>query len=82
MTTSLTSDLAMLAISGQEKALANASMTGSFDISQLSSATNSSQRAQSATLSKEQLEERSAKLLEQEKAEREKRKSVSTWNSH
>src|SRR5699024_8246290 len=74
MTTSLTGDLATLIISGeQDKALAGASMTGSFDASLLTSA---SQRPQSKTLTKEQLEERSALLLQQQELEREKRKSV------
>lgn len=86
MTTSLIGDLATLSISDEDKLLANASMTASFDASLLSSSNNGTgsntpvsgqQRPQSMTLSKEQLEERSAKLLQQERAEREKRKSVS-----
>ena len=61
-----------------DKALANASMTASFDGSLLSTGSTGSNgsRNQSATLTKEQLEERSAMLLQQERAEREKRKSV------
>lgn len=60
-----------------DKALANASMTASFDGSLLSTGSTGSNgsRNQSATLTKEQLEERSAMLLQQERAEREKRKS-------
>lgn len=89
MSTSLTGDLANLSISSNEmtateKALAAASMTASFDSSQLTSnssvegANGGNQRktSSSKTLTKEQLEERSAILLQQQMAEREKRKSV------
>lgn len=92
MSTSLTGDLANLSICGSEmsateKALTAASMTASFDSSLLSSNSNDGgstggQRKQSSskTLTKEQLEERSAILLKQQMAEREKRKSVCVLN--
>lgn len=87
MSTSLTGDLAALAINSganssrsemAEKALAVASMTASLDLSLLNEnkpGFSGNSKAGATTFTKEQLEERSAQLLQQQMAEREKRKS-------